>query len=86
MKSILDAIRIIYALVVSLVVGVEGAGTGPEKKAAVVTQTLAIIDEPKGIECPAWLRGMLPVLLPILVDLIVAQLNRLDFLAPSSAS
>lgn len=86
MKSVLDAIRIIYTLVVTLVVGVEGTGAGPEKRAAVVTQTLAILDEPGGIEVPAWLRAMLPTILPILVDLIVAQLNRLGFLQASSAS
>jgi hypothetical protein len=86
MKSVLDAIRIIYTLVVTLVVGVEGTGAGPEKRAAVVTQTLAILDEPGGIEVPAWLRAMLPVVLPILVDLIVAQLNRLGFLQASNAS
>ncbi len=86
MKSALDAIRIIYTLVATLVVGIEGTGTGPEKKAAVVAQTLAILDEPGGIEVPTWLRAMLPVVLPILVDLIVGQLNRLGFLQPSSAS
>lgn len=86
MQAILDTIRIIYTLVVTLVVGVEGTGAGPEKRAAVVTQTMAILDEPGGIEVPAWLRAMLPVVLPILVDLIVAQLNRLGFLQPSSAS
>jgi hypothetical protein len=86
MKSVLDAIRIIYALVVTLVVGVEGTGAGSEKRAAVVTQTLAILDEPEGIEVPAWMRAMLPTILPILVDLIVAQLNRLGFLQASSAS
>jgi len=52
----------------------------------VVAQVLAIIDEPGGIEVPAWLRAMLPVVLPLLVDLVVAQLNRLGFLQPSSAS
>jgi hypothetical protein len=86
MQAILDTIRIIYTLVVTLVVGVEGTGGGTEKRAAVVTQTLAILDEPGGIEVPAWLRAMLPVVLPILVDLIVAQLNRLGFLQASSAS
>lgn len=86
MKSALDAIRIIYALVATLVVGVEGSGAGPEKRAAVVAQTLTILDEPGGIEVPAWLRGILPSVLPWLVDLVVAQLNRLGFLAPSSAS
>ncbi len=86
MQAILDSIRIIYALVVTLAVGVEGSGAGPEKRAAVVAQVLAIIDEPGGIEVPAWLRAMLPVVLPLLVDLVVAQLNRLGFLTPSSAS
>lgn len=86
MQAILDAIRIIYTLVVTLVVGVEGTGAGPEKRAAVVAQTLAILDEPGGIEVPAWLRAMLPVVLPILVDLVVGQLNRLGFLQASSAS
>lgn len=86
MKSVLDAIRIIYTLVVTLAVGVEGTGPGAEKRAAVVTQVLAILDEPGGIEVPAWLRAMLPTILPILVDLIVTQLNRLGFLQPSSAS
>lgn len=86
MQTIIDSIRIIYTLVVTLAVGVEGTGPGAEKRAAVVTQVLAIIDEPGGIEVPAWLRAMLPVVLPLLVDLVVAQLNRLGFLTPSSAS
>ena len=66
MQAILDSIRIIYTLVVTLAVGVEGSGAGPEKRAAVVAQVLAIIDEPGGIEVPAWLRAMLPVVLPLL--------------------
>lgn len=86
MQAIIDSIRIIYTLVVTLAIGVEGAASGPEKKAAVVAQVLAILDEPGGIEVPAWLRAMLPVVLPILVDLVVAQLNRLGFLQASSAS
>ena len=86
MKTTLDAIRIIYTLVVTMAIGVEGTAAGPEKRAAVVAQTLAILDEPGGIEVPAWLRAMLPVVLPLLVDLVVAQLNRLGFLTPSSAS
>lgn len=86
MKTILDSIRIVYALVVTLAIGVEGSAPGPEKKAAVVAQVLAILDEPGGIEVPDWLRGLLPTVLPFLVDLVVAQLNRLGFLSPSSAS
>lgn len=86
MKTILDSIRIIYTLVVTLAIGVEGSGAGPEKKAAVIAQVLAILDEPGGIEVPDWLRGILPSVLPFLVDLAVAQLNRLGFLASSSAS
>jgi hypothetical protein len=86
MKTALDAIRIVYALVVTLAIGVEGTAAGPEKKAAVVAQVLAILDEPGGIEVPSWLRGILPSVLPFLVDLVVAQLNRLGFLLPSSAS
>jgi hypothetical protein len=86
MKTALDAIRIVYALVVTLAIGVEGTAAGPEKKTAVVAQVLAILDEPGGIEVPSWLRGILPSVLPFLVDLVVAQLNRLGFLLPSSAS
>jgi len=86
MQAILDSIRIIYTLVVTLAVGVEGSGAGPEKRAAVVAQVLAILDEPGGIEVPSWLRGILPSVLPWLVDLVVAQLNRLGFLQSSSAS
>lgn len=86
MKTILDSIRIIYTLVVTLAIGVEGSAPGPEKKAAVIAQVLAILDEPGGIEVPDWLRGILPSVLPFLVDLAVAQLNRLGFLASSSAS
>lgn len=86
MKAVLDAIRIVYALVVTLIVGVEGTAPGPEKKAAVISQTLAVLDEEGGIEVPSWLRAFLPTILPILVDLIVAQLNRLGFLTPSSGS
>lgn len=86
MKTALDAIRIVYALVVTLAIGVEGTAAGPEKKAAVVAQVLAILDEPGGIEVPSWLRGILPSVLPFLVDLVVAQLNRLGFLDSSSAS
>ena len=86
MQAILDSIRIIYTLVVTLAVGVESTAPGPEKKASVIAQVLAILDEPGGIEVPAWLRAMLPVVLPILVDMVVAQLNRLGFLMPSSAS
>jgi len=86
MKAVLDSIRIVYTLVVTLVVGVEGPTPGPEKKAAVIAQTLAVLDEEGGIEVPSWLRAFLPTILPILVDLIVAQLNRLGFLNTSSGS
>lgn len=86
MKTILDSVRIIYTLVVALAIGVEGSAPGPEKKASVVAQVLAILDEPGGIEVPDWLRGLLPTVLPFLVDLVVGQLNRLGFLASSSAS
>jgi hypothetical protein len=86
MKAILDVVQILYALVVTLVIGVEGSGPGPDKKKAVVDKILAIIDEPGGIDVPSWLRGILPTVLPILVDLVVAQLNRLGFLKPSSDS
>jgi hypothetical protein len=86
MKTVLDSIRIVYTLVVTLAIGVEGSGAGPEKKAAVIAQALAILDEPGGIEVPDWLRGILPTVLPFLVDLVIGQLNRMGFLKPSIVS
>lgn len=86
MKSVLDVVQILYVIVATLVLGAEGAGPGPEKRKLVVDKALAIIDEPGGIEVPGWLRGILPLVLPILVDLIVAQLNRMGFLKPSIVS
>lgn len=86
MKTIYDSIQILYTIIVAMVIGAEGVGTGPEKKATATARTLEIIDEPGGIEIPAWLRPILVTIIPVMIDLVVAQLNRLGFFAPSSVS
>ena len=83
MKNLLDTLRVLYALVITLAVGAEHPGGGADKKKAVIDQALAILDEPGGIEAPGWLRPYLPALLGIIVDVAVGVLNKTGFFGNS---
>jgi len=60
-------------------------GTGAEKKAKVVAEIMKHLKDPNvPINMPTWLpEGVVTWVISLLVDLIVTQLNKLDFFKKS---
>ena len=62
-------------------------GSGAQKKEQVVGQVNALIDQPGGLDWPAWFPSNLrPVLLGILIDLLVKFANKTGFFKPSQGN
>lgn len=85
-KFLSDILKLIAALV-PFVVDAEFSGQqGPEKRAAALAAVNAVIDEPGGINLPAWIAGEFRAwLLGFLIDMLVRGLNRTGFFGKSGS-
>jgi hypothetical protein len=77
----------IIAMLAGLCIAMEQPGNGAQKKADVIAAVDAKLDEPGGLDRPAWLpKVTFDWILGIIIDAIVARLNSAGAFAKSSAS
>jgi len=84
-KWISDVLAIVY-VVMTLVLANEGVGAGPEKKKSVIESIDKKLDEPGGLDRPAFIsKDLMDWILGMLIDAIVARFNSMGIFQKSNA-
>lgn len=75
-EQLVDDLKAIVAVIMVYAGHAEETGAdGAAKKQQVIDAMFAEFDKPGGIELPGWFRKVAPILLPTLIDTVVAVLQ-----------